>query len=147
MSRCSPSSFACLLLESVLPARYREAILADLIEEYAVLTKSSSSFAAWCWFWSQICRSMPVVAWLCLRDGWLVNLCSAITVFVAMAAFKIGIDLTISKLFSPEPMTHVVLLHRFCFCPLAPWLVASLHDSVVALQFFSHWSFCSLSSL
>ena len=88
---------------------------------------------------------MSVVAWLCLRDGWLVNLCSAITVFVAMAAFKIGIDLTISKLFSPEPMTHVVLLHRFCFCPLAPWLVASLHDSVVALQFFSHWSFCSLS--
>lgn len=109
MSHRSPASLTCLLLELVLPARYRDAILGDLIEEHAVLTKSSSPFAASCWFWSQICRSMPFLAWLCLRDGWLVNLCIAITVFAGVAAFKVAVDLAISKLFSPEPMTHVVL--------------------------------------
>ena len=34
MRPCSPPTFLCLLLESVLPDPYREAIIGDLIEQY-----------------------------------------------------------------------------------------------------------------
>ena len=51
MRRCSPPTFACWLLESLLPDPYREAALGDLIEEYALRIESTSRFTASRWFW------------------------------------------------------------------------------------------------
>jgi hypothetical protein len=68
MSRSSPPTFACWLLETVVPTPYREAILGDLIEEYTLRTESTSRFTASRWFWSQTCRSVPSMVWSSLRS-------------------------------------------------------------------------------
>jgi hypothetical protein len=109
MRRNSPPALACLLLESVLPACYRDAMLGDLIEEHATRTESSSSFSACWWFWSQTCRSVPFLMWSSLRRGWLITMGVTTGVYIVMAMFKFAADLMISKWVAPEPMTHVVL--------------------------------------
>lgn len=106
MTRHSPPSIACLLLDSVLPVSSRDAILGDLTEEYAVRADTKSGFEASRWFWSQTCRSL---ASLSLRDGWVLNLTSAIAMCVMMAALKTGADAAISRVFHPTEMTRVVL--------------------------------------
>ena len=57
MRRNSLPAFACWILESVVPAQYREAMLGDLIEEYTLRSESTSPLTASRCFWSQACRS------------------------------------------------------------------------------------------
>jgi hypothetical protein len=110
MRRNSPPAFACRLLESVVPAPHREAMLGDLIEEYTLRAESASPFSASRWFWSQTCRSVPSMVWSLLRsrDG-LISMSTAMGVYMVMGMLKFAADLTISKLIVPERMTHVVL--------------------------------------
>jgi hypothetical protein len=110
MRRNSPPPFACWFLESVVPAPYREAMLGDLIEEYALRAESDSPLSASRWFWSQACRSIPsmVRSWLRSRD-WLISMSIAIGVYIAMGTLKLAADLAISKFVAPRPMTEVVL--------------------------------------
>ena len=63
-----PPALVCWLLESVVPTRYREAMLGDLIEEYNLRVKTSSRLTASRWFWSQACRSIPSTVWSSLRS-------------------------------------------------------------------------------
>jgi hypothetical protein len=105
----SPPTLASWLLESVLPAYYRDAMLGDLVEEYTLQTESTSAFAASLWFWCETCRAMPFLMWSSLRNGWLRNMGGAAGVYLMMAALKFAADLTISKLFLPRETTHVVL--------------------------------------
>lgn len=69
MRCCSPPTFACCLLESLLPDPYREAVLGDLIEEYTLRVESTSRLTASRWFWSQTFRSAPSMVWSSLRSG------------------------------------------------------------------------------
>jgi hypothetical protein len=110
MRPCSPQTFLCLLLESVLPDPYREAIIGDLIEQYTLRVESTSRFSASRWFCSQACRSVPPMVWCWLRSGnWFLNMSIAVGVFIFMATLKFAADLTISKLVSPDQTTDVIL--------------------------------------
>ncbi len=110
MRRCSPPTFACWLLESVVPNPYREAMLGDLIEEYALRVESASRFTASRWFWSQTCRSVPPIAWSSVRSGnWLISVSIAMGVYIFVGTLKFAADLMISKLVSAEQTTHVIL--------------------------------------
>jgi hypothetical protein len=73
MRHYSPPAFACLLLESLLPGPYREALLGDLVEEYRLRIESASPFTASRWFWSQACRSVPPMVWSSLRSNRLIK--------------------------------------------------------------------------
>jgi hypothetical protein len=110
MRRNSPPAFACWFLDSVVPVPYRDALLGDLLEEYALRAESASPLRASRWFWSQACRSVASVVWSSLRSGdWLISMGIAICVYIAMGTLKFAADVTISKFLAPERMTYVVL--------------------------------------
>jgi hypothetical protein len=110
MRRCSPPTFACWLLESVLPDPYREAILGDLIEEYTLRIESTSRFTASRWFWTQTCRSVPSMVWSSLRNGnCFITMSIAMGVYIFMATLKFAADLMISKLLSPDQTAQGIL--------------------------------------
>jgi hypothetical protein len=110
MRRGSPPTFACWLLESLLPDPYREAVLGDLIEEYALRIESTSRLTASRWFWSQACRSLPPTVWSLLRSrDCLISISIAMGVYIFMGTLKFAADWMISKLIAPDQTTHVVL--------------------------------------
>lgn len=114
MRRNSPPAFACWLLGSVAPAPYRDAVLGDLIEEYALRAESASPLSASRWFWSQACRSIPSMVWSSLRSqlrspDWLVSMSIAMSVYIVMGMLKYAADLTISRLVAPQQATYIVL--------------------------------------
>jgi hypothetical protein len=98
MKRNSPPAFACWLLESVVPAPYREAMLGDLIEEYALRAESASSPNVMRWFWSQACRSVPPMVWSSLgsRD-WLISMSIAMGVYIVLEVLEYGAHLAVSR--------------------------------------------------
>ena len=110
MSRSSPPTFACWLLETVVPTSYREAILGDLIEEYTLRTESTSRFTVSRWFWSQTCRSAPSMVWSSLRSrDCLISISIAVGVYIVMEILEYAAHLTISKWVFPQPTTYVFL--------------------------------------
>ncbi len=109
MTYDSPA-LVCWLLESVVPASYREAMLGDLVEEYYLRAESASPLIASQWIWSQAFRSVASIAWSWLRSGnWLISMSIAAGVYIVMATLKLAADFSISKLVAPQPATHVVL--------------------------------------
>jgi hypothetical protein len=110
MRRNSPPAFACWLVECVLPGRYPEAMLGDLIEEYTLRAESTSPLTASRWFWSQACRSFPSMVWSSLRSrDWLISISVAMGVYIIMGMLKFAADWAISKLVAPEQSTYVAL--------------------------------------
>jgi hypothetical protein len=110
MRRCSPPTFACWLLESLLPDPYREALLGDLIEEYTLRIESTSRFTASRWFWSQAFRSAPSMVWSSLRsENCFISISIAMGVYIFMGTLKFAADWMILKLFTPNQATYVVL--------------------------------------
>ena len=110
MRQHSPSTFACRLLQSVIPVSHQEAMLGDLIEEYALRAESASPLAASRWFCSQACRSVPWMVWSSLRSGdWLISVSIAVGVYVVVGLLKLATDWAISKWVAPQPATFVIL--------------------------------------
>jgi hypothetical protein len=109
MRRNSPPAFACRLVESVLPSRYPEAMLGDLIEEYTLRAESTSPSAATRWFCGQACRSIPFIVGSSFRTvDWLISASAATGVYVVMGMLKFAADM-ITKLVAPEQTTYIVL--------------------------------------
>jgi hypothetical protein len=110
MRCCSPPTFACCLLESLLPDPYREAVLGDLIEEYTLRVESTSRLTASRWFWSQTFRSAPSMVWSSLRSGnCFVSITIAMGVYIFMGTLKFAADWMMSKLFTANQATYVAL--------------------------------------
>jgi hypothetical protein len=110
MRRPSPPAFACWFLDSVLLVPYRDALLGDLIEEYALRAESASPLTASRWFWSQAWRSVASLVWSWLRGGdWFISMSIAMGVYIAMGMLKFAADATISKLLAPGQTSSVVL--------------------------------------
>jgi hypothetical protein len=110
MRRHLPLGIASRIFEFVLPVPNRDAMLGDLIEEYALRAQATSSLAAARWFWSQTCRSVLWKAWYSLRNvDFLANISIALGVYVAIAILQLGVDLVISKLVAPSPTTSVAI--------------------------------------
>src|ERR1700678_1383760 len=110
MSRSSPPTCACWLLETIVPTPYREAILGDLIEEYTIRAESTSRSTASRWFWSQACRSVPSMILSSLRSGnCFTSMSVAVGVYVFMATLKLAADWMITKAVSPDQTTRVIV--------------------------------------
>lgn len=78
-----PSSLAGLLLGCVAPPGVVEALLGDLNEEYSL--RAHSPGAAGLWYWGQVVRSLPPLAWAGVTDRqWLS------TWAIAAAAFALA---------------------------------------------------------
>jgi hypothetical protein len=110
MSRNSPPVFACRLFQTVLPARYRGALLGDLIEECNLRAEATSPSTATRWFWGQACRSIPFIVRSSLRNGdWLISASAAVGVYVTVEMLISVADFMIAKLVAPEQMAYLVL--------------------------------------
>ena len=132
MRRNSPPAFACRLVESVLPSRYPEAMLGDLIEEYTLRAESTSPSAATRWFCGQACRSIPFIFGSSLRTGdWLISVSAATGVWVVTGMLKFAAGFMITKVVAPQPTTYIVLApivfshnnvhRRVCRCANSLW--------------------------
>jgi hypothetical protein len=110
MKRNLPSALVCWLLESVVPVRYREAMLGDLMEEYTLRAESTSPGTADRWLWSQACRSVPSTIWtsLCSRN-WLISMSIATGLYIVMGMLKLATDLMITKFVAPQQEAQIVL--------------------------------------
>jgi hypothetical protein len=81
-------TLATWLLHYVLPPEDRDAMLGDLVEEYA-LRASASSAAATHWYWSQVYRSIPaVLSTRIRRDNWPLTVLIALGVYVLVGIFN-----------------------------------------------------------
>jgi hypothetical protein len=110
MRHSAPPALACWFLESVLPIEYRECMLGDLIEEFALRAESSSSSMASRWFWGQACRSVCSMILSSIQRGdWVISMGIAMGAFLIMAMLKIAADSMISILLAPKQIDHVVL--------------------------------------
>jgi hypothetical protein len=85
-----PPAVACWILESLVPSSSPNAVVGDLIEEYAYRAADDSSTATW-WLWSQTIRSVPFLLASAIRIGWLVNIRIAFITYALMAVLKVGI--------------------------------------------------------
>jgi hypothetical protein len=126
--RCrKPSAFARWLLGSLLPISFREAMLGDLIEEYNdIWVLSGSSLTADCWFWSQTCRSLPVLLWEVLRDEPFRSIVVASGVYLVMLGLKYGVALALANFVRGNARVEISL------APITFAVIAALGGYVTA---------------
>ena len=68
----------------------RQAVVGDLVEEYAIRAREGSRLCASCWYWGQVVRAVPWLLWLPVRrDGWF----GALAVALAACAVQAGVEL------------------------------------------------------
>jgi hypothetical protein len=66
-----PPHAAGWLLECLVPSRELEFVIGDLVEEYALRSRGSSTFPAAYWYTMQVCRSILPLLWTSTaRAGW-----------------------------------------------------------------------------
>ena len=77
-----PPRLATLLLRTVLPARDRETLLGDLLEEYALIAQHAADR----WYWRQAFRSVAPILWSNIRrGGWLKTLGVALAAYLLVS--------------------------------------------------------------
>ena len=94
---------AIWLLECLLPAGDRDAVVGDLVEEYALRAGASTRATVALWCWGQVARSIPLVLLSDLRRRqWIHTLGVAIAAYVAAGALEsVGLAV-ISRLLHPD---------------------------------------------
>jgi hypothetical protein len=77
---------ALTLLRVLLPAPYREPVLGDLAEEYAIRARSGPALS---WLAGQICRSVPALLGMAVRrDSWLGTIGIGLAAWVAASMLE-----------------------------------------------------------
>lgn len=85
MSGDVPPRLATWLLSRLLPERDRDAVLGDLVEEYALRLRSASPSTVSRWYWGQVYRSIPPVLACTIRRGrWLGTIAVAGAVYLVI---------------------------------------------------------------
>jgi len=85
----SAPRIATWLLGCLLPLTDREAVLGDLIEEYAIRARSDPASMVDRWYWGQVYRSIPQAQWSAIRRGGAVTtLGTALAAFIAAGALE-----------------------------------------------------------
>ena len=128
MRRDAPPRLATAILQWILPARFREAALGDLVEEYAVRIETSPRASAARWFWSQAFRSIPTALSSSLRNlGWLRSVGVALAVYAVLGTVEFVADFAI---------TRVIVASQSAAIALAPvvFLMASSIAGCVAAR-------------
>lgn len=103
MKRHLPPRVATWLIDRLLPERDHEAVLGDLVEEYAIRARSGTPSMASRWYWGQVCRSIPrMVGRSVSRGRWLPTLGVAAGAYIAAGALEFAGTVTIAKLLAPD---------------------------------------------
>lgn len=101
---------ATWLLACLLPRADREAVLGDLVEEYALRVQSTSSSRALWWYWGQACRSIPLMLWSSVRRyATLSTLAVAVAMYVAAGLLEFASTVAIAQLLDPHARAFTVL--------------------------------------
>jgi hypothetical protein len=101
---------ATWLLGCLLPPRDREAVLGDLIEEYAIRAGSAPLSTVARWYWWQVSRSIPQILWSSIRrEGLLSTLGVAFGAYIAAGLLEFAGVAAISKLLGPDAGPFAVL--------------------------------------
>lgn len=104
----SPSRLAYWILACAIPADDREAVVGDLVEEYAIRLAEGSRRRAWCWYWSQVIWGVPWLLWMPVRrSGLFGTLAVAIVACLAQAGVEFFAASTIRTLAAPDVPTSL----------------------------------------
>lgn len=110
MSENSPPPLATSLLRQVLSARDRDAVLGDLIEEYALQAGVTTDHSARLWYWRQVFASIPPLLWSAARHGrWLSTLSLALGIYIVAGLLEFLIDAAVSWALVPSAAMDDVL--------------------------------------
>jgi hypothetical protein len=89
---------AVWLVSRLVPERERAPFVGDLMEEYALHAKATSTSAAGRWCLQQICASVPSLLWLrIVRGTWLSTLGVALLAYIAVAAVEVSVNWALAK--------------------------------------------------
>jgi hypothetical protein len=79
------------------PRCQREALLGDLVEEYALRAKAASAAAARNWYLRQLCASAPPLLWTRLTRGtWIATLGAALFAYLAVGVVELIVNWAIA---------------------------------------------------
>ncbi len=107
MSR--PPRLATFLLGRLVPARDREELIGDLVEEHALRARGGGAAAAR-WYWGQTVRTTGSLAWAGFRSGgWLKTLGAVLLAYLAVNVVVMAGDFAMSKLPGASEQTFAVL--------------------------------------
>lgn len=127
MNPTLPPRVTTWLVRRFVPPAHREAILGDLIEEYAIRCRSSARLVV-VWYWGQVCRSIAPLLWIRLRrERWMSTLSVAIAAYVAAGAIESAGIHAIAMLLgpyatAPSALSMIVGLATLMLCGyLAAW--------------------------
>jgi hypothetical protein len=97
------------ILGCFLSERDQDAVIGDLVEEYALRSASQSTAAVSWWCWRQLSRSIPPLLWATiLRGRWLGTLGVAIAASFLVQIIESAVNLAISRLLAPTPIAHQI---------------------------------------
>lgn len=92
-----------------MPTAGADAIVGDLTEEYALRLQTATVRSTNWWLWGQVCRSMPSLLSSSLRGNEALPCVGvALAVSAAAGAFKLGIDLLLTRWLMITPGAYVV---------------------------------------
>lgn len=107
MSR--PPRLATGLLSGLVPARDREELIGDLVEEHALRARGGGDGAAR-WYWGQTLRTLASLAWAGFRrGGWLKTLGAVLLAFLVVNAIVMAGDVAMAVLPGAGQQTYAVL--------------------------------------
>src|SRR5206468_4017493 len=110
MKHLQAPPIATWLLERVLPATDREAVIGDLIEEYALRARSTPPSIAGRWYWGQVYRSIPQVLRCAIRRGrWLGAVGVAFVAYIAAGLLESAGFAVMSRLLGSDARSPGVL--------------------------------------
>jgi hypothetical protein len=113
MRPAAPPRSATRVIGWLLAERDKEALIGDLMEEYALGLASTSvhdvrAHAAR-WYWRQVGRSVPPLLWASMKRGdWLGTLGAALASYIVIATLVTASDIATSRLFAAHSLLHVL---------------------------------------
>jgi hypothetical protein len=118
------------------PDRDLDPLLGDLDEEYGDRAAAASPWRASRWYWSQVLRSIPLLAASNVRRGGLLMTAgAALGAFVVSSVVEFGADRAVSLLFNPvsQLYTAVSLVGDLGALALGGYLAARVRPAASAV--------------
>ncbi len=105
-----PPRLATRFLDLVVPARDRDVLVGDLVEEHALLALTARRGGAAWWYWSQALRTAASLLWAGARRGqWLKTLGAVLAGYLVVNLIVMGGDIAMSRLPRAGEQVYAVL--------------------------------------
>lgn len=124
------------LLACLWPGRDADPLLGDLDEECALRAASASTGHLHLWYWGQVLRSIPALAWSdTKRAGVLTSLAAALGAFIVASVVEFGADAGVSAFIAPGSQMHtaVSLLGDLAAMALGGYLAALVRPAAATV--------------